>query len=169
MKKILLTSVAMMSVLACFNAKAADSATGTATVEVVKAFDIQHVNNKALDFGKVFAKAGTISIAAATGAVTDPNGIELTGFAPARDEFEITGPAGQTATVSLDAASVTLTGSGTATGETLTATGLALSETSVTPADPDVAVKVYVGGSLTVLASTKPGPYTGHYGVTISY
>lgn len=166
-KYILLSSAAVLA-LVSFNAKAADSATGTAQVEVVKAFDITHVTGKSLDFGRVFAKAGTISIAANDGAVTDNDGLELTGSTPARDEFEITGPVGQTATISLPSTSVTINGSGTAAGESLTVSGLALSQNSVTPADAN-AIKIYVGGSLSVLTTTKPGPYSGTYTVNISY
>ena len=166
-KLILLSATALVAVWS-FNAKAADSATGTATVEVVKAFSIEHVQGKALDFGRLFAKAGTISIAAADGSVTDTNHIALSGNTPSRDEFEIMGPAGQSATVALGGTSVTLDGAGTASGKTLTVTGLALSSTSVTPANDDP-VKVYVGGALTIAATTTPGTYTGTYQVTISY
>ena len=166
MNKLFLLGTAAV-VLFAFNAKAADSATGTAQVEVVKAFSIEHVNGKSLNFGRLFAKAGTITIAP-NGTVTDTNKIALSGNTTSADEFEITGPAGQTATVDLDGTSVTLNGAGTASGKTLTVTGLTLSGASVTPAD-DNPVKVTVGGSLTVAADTTPGQYSGTYTVNIAY
>lgn len=160
-KLILLSATALVAVWS-FNAKAADSATGTATVEVVQAVDIQHASTDKLNFGSVYAKDGNTVTISQAGAKTAGDGFGTV----SADKFTISGPSG---------ASVVLT---MPTSATMTKSGG--SETIVATLDPSHAngstinlagsdVIVNVGGTINVTGSTATGSYTGNYTVSISY
>ena len=160
-KYILLSSAAVLA-LVSFNAKAADSATGTAQVEVVQAIDISHAAADSLNFGSVYAKdSNTVTISQA-GARTAGKGFGTT----SADKFTITGPTGGSCTVTIPA-SATMTKSG---GGSLTATldpSIASGSTVNTTTGSDSIINI--GGSVTVSSSTAPGSYSGTYTVSISY
>ncbi len=162
MNKLFLLSATALVAVWSFNAKAASSgsATGTATVEVVKDMSITHASSDKLDFGSVYAKAS--NTVAVTAAASPTRSGDAFGTFTA-DKFTIAGPEG--ATFRLDVpASVEMTGPNSAT---LTAT-LTPSE-SGTMTMPAADKLIYVGGSVTAAADTPTGTYTGNYDVTINY
>ncbi len=156
-KYILLSATALVAVLS-FNAKAADSATGTAQVEVVQAIDIQHTGT-ALNFGSVYAKDNNTVTISQAGAKTGGDGFGST----SADQFTITGPNGGSCTVNFPA-NATMTKSG---GGSLVAT-LNPSQTGAISLTGSPVV-INVGGSVPITSSTATGSYSGTYTVTIAY
>ncbi len=156
-KYILLSATALVAVLS-FNAKAADSATGTAQVEVVKSIDIEHTGT-ALNFGSVYARDGNTVTIGTNGNRSEGEGYGTT----SADQFTISGPSGRSVTVAFPAsAAMTKTGGGT-----LTATLTPSQTGSITLTSTDVVIDV--GGTVAITSSTPLGSYSGTYNVTITY
>lgn len=159
-KYILLSATALVAVLS-FNAKAADSATGTAQVEVVQAIDINHADADSLNFGSVYAKDGNTVVITQGGARDSGKGFGNT----SADKFTISGPNGGSCTVTIPStATMNKSGGGslTATLNPSTASGSTINLTGT-----DVVINI--GGSVTVSSSTATGSYSGTYTVSIAY
>lgn len=130
---------------------------GSATATVISPLTVTHVDD--LVFGKIVQAAGTATIAASSGA-----SVQLSG---------LTAPGGQTT----KPAKFTVTGDGTsawtATVSPLTSLSdgashtLGFAETTSTLTGSPA--NVYVGGTLTILATSTPASYTGSITVSASY
>lgn len=160
MKKTLLLTAAALA-LVSFNANAAESATGSAQVEIVQAVSITHDAADKLNFGKVYAKNSNTVVISQAGAKTSGDAI-----APfSADHFTISGPNGGSVTFHIDStATLSKEGGGsiTATLDPSVANGA-----TVNLSGSDVVINV--GGSLPVTGSTAVGEYTGTYTASISY
>ena len=160
MNKLFLLSATALVAVWSFNAKAAsDSATGTATVEVVQNVEITHENTDKLNFGSVYAKNGNTVTISTAGAKTAGDGFGTV----SADKFTISGPNGASVTLTVPA-DATMNKAG---GGSITAT-LNPSRTGAIALDGND-VEIDVGGSITVSSSTAIGTYTGNYDVTITY
>jgi len=169
MKKILFLMGASALVLGAFEAKAAgfsDSATGRATVEVVKTVEITHDDSlDKLSFGQVYAKANNTVIISQEGALTQG---DATGNFSA-DKFTVSGPTGANVTLTIPSGVAMNGTSGEALGKSLTATlnPSIISGGTVDLSQGDAIIKV--GGSISVGVDTPLGAYEGTYTVTVNY
>ena len=167
MKKILFLMGASALVLGALEAKAfTDSATGKATVEVVKTVEITHDDAvDKLSFGQVYAKANNTVTISQEGALV--SGDAAGNFSA--DKFTVSGPTGANVTLTIPS-DVAMNGtSGDALGNSLTATlnPNIISGGTVDLSQGDAIIKV--GGTISVGVNTPLGAYEGTYTVTVNY
>lgn len=149
--------------------------TNDATANATVIAPITIANGLTLEFGKVVAGAGTVTIAAADGARTDapaaltPGGQRGTVRAAT---FNVTGDGASTYAITLPSADVSLSDGATHTMTVNAFTVAAGTTGSVAGAIGTLAAGagvLNVGATLTVAALQAPGAYTGTYAVTVAY
>jgi len=139
----------------------AASATGTATVNILKAVTLTKTAD--LDFGKIAPGASsTMARVNIDGTRVCSFGLTCIGKASA-GAFDVTGSSGETVTVALDSTTVTLASGTSAT----MSVSLTLSAQQVTIVNGKGTVKV--GGALTVGAQQPAGIYAGLFQVSVNY
>ena len=150
-------------------AMAADTETFTARARIVSPLTL--TKNTDLNFGTITMLPGltssTVVVArAGAGGGTTACGANLQCTAPTAASFSVTGSIGQGLTVTTSPLSVLTSGAGDTVGFAINA------PTAVTLAPAGVGagtVSFEIGGTLTVLAATVDGTYTGDVDVTVEY
>ena len=150
--------------------------TNDATANATVISPITIANGLTLEFGKVVAGAGTVTIAAADGARTDsvpaltPGGQKGTVRAAT---FNVTGDGVSTYAITLPSTDVTLSdGAGvpnTMTVNTFKVAGTGVDSLLNTGVLAAGVATLNVGATLNVAALQAPGAYTGTYSVTVAY
>jgi spore coat protein U-like protein len=155
-------ALALGAVVMTGNVMAA-SGTADVTATVVTPLTVTKVND--LAFGKFSAGAGTVVISAETGARTQTGTVTLQGGTTGRATFSLSGQDGLAYTATLEAATITLSGSGD-TPPTMLAV---LSMHNDTGTFDEVAITLGVGGTLNVAENQAADTYDGTLSVTVNY
>ncbi len=149
-------------------AATAGPATGSAKVVIIAPMTLAHVNNAALNFGRVVnTSAGSVTVAAKDGSSTN-TGVTYQEGPTTADQFTVTGQNGVSFTVNLPASITVTDGSGNNMTVNALTSFCGTGATSTCTAST-AGTSVGVGGTLNVAAAQTPGTYTGTYSVTITY
>ena len=164
--KALLVSAAAIGLLtttpAFAQAGPSDPATATADAIIVAPINVENVDG--LNFGKIAATAGTVTVNPDGTFASSPDMLVDTAGIGAAD-FTVSGENGLAYLASLDSGSVTLTRVGGS--ETM---GASLNLSAAPVGGRIVGTDNFsVGGVLTVATGQIPGAYTGSFGVTVQY
>lgn len=140
-----------------------DSATGSATAEVVAPITITHDLNAVLDFGTFTAgtAVGTVIVDQSGNGSTTGDAVHVSTSSESADSFTVTGDANRGFDIVAGAGTVQQTG------------GATMSFTTDAPATGTIgaggSVGFSVGGTLSVAANQAPGVYSGSYSVSVTY
>jgi hypothetical protein len=159
MKKVTVLGAVMAAALYAGQARAANSVSAGASVEIAAPISITQTT--ALAFGNIgpSVDAGTVTISLA-GAQSVTGGVTALGGTVAAGAFSVTGASGATYSVTVPG-TVSLTGPGTAMTATLTNDGGG----SLTGGTDTF----NIGGTLSIGASQAAGSYSGTYTVSVNY
>lgn len=161
-------ALALAALVATGFAETANAATRAANGRARTLRPISLVNTTGLDFGRVIAgtTAGTVTIAAASGARTRTGGVVLLGGTPASARFTATGTPAVNAFITIGTAPVLTRLSGT---ETMAVSNMTLNGARTRRIPASGILDVRVGGRLNVAANQRDGIYQGVFNLTVDY